>query len=80
MKKASTFVSFQSKTDPLGNTESYDWDETKGLLNATETAYGVTSYTYDALGRLTETRTPDGLRSTVTGPSGKHHPPMRVEA
>ena len=53
-----------SKTDPLNVTVSYDWDETKGLLNSETGVFGKATYTYDYLNRLTETRSPDGIRST----------------
>lgn len=53
-----------SKTNVLGETTTYDWDETRGLLNS-ETTHGKTTYyTYDSFGKLKETKYPDGNRKT----------------
>jgi RHS repeat-associated core domain len=55
-----------SKTDVLGQTTTYDWDETCGLLNYEIDHWGnKTSYTYDNWGKLKETLYPDGTRSAA---------------
>ncbi|MDD4490621.1 MAG: FG-GAP-like repeat-containing protein, partial [Paludibacter sp.] len=51
-----------SKTNVLGETTTYDWDETRGLLNSGTTKGKTTYYTYDVFGRLKETKYPDGNR------------------
>lgn len=53
-----------NKTDPLGVTIENNWNETSGLLMSVTGVFGSTTYTYDHLNRLIETRTPNGLRST----------------
>lgn len=66
-----------SKTNVMGETTTYDWDEMRGLLNS-ETIKGKTTYyTYDGFGRLKETKYPDGNRKTQvlqwaggSGPTG----------
>jgi len=66
-----------SKTNVLGETTTYDWDETRGLLNSETTKGKTTYYTYDGFGRLKETKYPDGNRQTQvlqwaggSGPTG----------
>lgn len=66
-----------SKTNVLGETTTYDWNETRGLLNS-ETSQGKTTYyIYDDFGRLKETIYADGNRKTLVlqwaggeGPTG----------
>ncbi|MFZ4414049.1 MAG: FG-GAP-like repeat-containing protein, partial [Bacteroidales bacterium] len=57
-----------SKTNNLGVTTTYNWNETLGLLNYETTIIGgksrTTSYTYDNKGDLIETLYPDGNRKT----------------
>ena len=54
-----------SKINNLGETTTYDWDETRGVLNS-ETDYrnNSTSYRYDGWGNLIGTRYPTGIRAT----------------
>ena len=52
----------KSKTDILGRTNTYNWNETKGLLDSETDEYGTTTYTYDNTGKLAETKSPDGIR------------------
>ena len=58
-----------SKTNNLGVTTTYNWNETLGLLNYETTTIGgkvrTTSYTYDNKGDLIETLYPDGNRKTA---------------
>ncbi|WP_158648321.1 FG-GAP-like repeat-containing protein, partial [Candidatus Symbiothrix dinenymphae] len=56
----------RSKTNHLGETTTYDWDEARGLLNSENNRLGSTSYKYDGWGRLTNTTYPDGLKSVAT--------------
>ncbi|MDL2323157.1 hypothetical protein LJC52_04130 [Bacteroidales bacterium OttesenSCG-928-A17] len=65
------------ETDHLGETVTYIWDESKGLLTSKTSRLGTTTYLYDNWGRLKETIYPDGNRSVQTvqwagdtGPSG----------
>ena len=51
-----------SKTDVLGNTTIYDWNETRGLLKSQTNRIGTTNFVYDSMGRLIETIYPDGKR------------------
>jgi len=53
-----------SRTNVLGETTLYNWDETRGLLNSETTKGKTTNYTYDGFGRLKETRYADGNRKT----------------
>jgi RHS repeat-associated protein len=50
----------ESKIDVLGQTTSYNWDATRGLLNSETNRLGTTSYTYNGLGQLTRTDYADG--------------------
>lgn len=50
-----------SKTDELGMTTSYNYDETTGLLTSQTDNTGTTTYTYDTMGRLLSTAHPDGV-------------------
>lgn len=65
-----------SKTNVLGETTTYNWDETRGLLNSATAKSKTTYYTYDGFGRLKETKYPDGNRKTEVlqwaggGPAG----------
>ncbi|MFZ4454997.1 MAG: FG-GAP-like repeat-containing protein [Bacteroidales bacterium] len=59
-KPSGRFV--DSKTDHLGETTSYVWDETKGLLTSETNRIGTTTYYYDGLGQLSETVYPTGIR------------------
>ncbi|HLP05863.1 MAG TPA: FG-GAP-like repeat-containing protein, partial [Paludibacter sp.] len=52
----------QSKTNVLGETTTYNWDETKGQLDSESNRFGTTSYSYNGFGSLVETRLPDGIR------------------
>ncbi|MDD4968089.1 MAG: FG-GAP-like repeat-containing protein [Paludibacter sp.] len=54
----------ESKTDILGQTVSYNWDPTRGLLNWETNRLGKTSYTYNGFGQLTRTDYPDGTFKT----------------
>ncbi|MDR0863722.1 MAG: FG-GAP-like repeat-containing protein, partial [Candidatus Symbiothrix sp.] len=56
----------QSKTNHLGETTTYNWNESKGLLNSESNRLGTTSYQYDNWGRLKMTTYPDGLKSAST--------------
>ena len=56
----------QSKTDVLGQTVSYNWDETRGLLASETSRLGTTAYTYNGLGQLTNTAYPDGTHKSQT--------------
>jgi len=56
----------QSKTDVLGQTTTYSWDETRGLLNSQTSRIGTTTYTYNGLGQLTNTAYPDGTHKSQT--------------
>jgi RHS repeat-associated protein len=67
----------QSKTDALGKTTSYIWDETKGLMNTQTDETGTTTFQYDKADRLSLTILPDKVRTAAalqwaggTGPSG----------
>ena len=69
----STSISFtpsgryiQSKTDVLGQTTTYNWDETRGLLNSEVNRLGTTTYTYNEMGQLTKTQYPDGTYKSQT--------------
>ncbi len=53
-----------SKTNVLGETTSYNWDETKGQLNSETNRFGTSTYTYNGFGSLVETRLPDGIRKS----------------
>jgi len=67
---SSTYVSatnpsgrfLSSKTNSLGETTSYKWDETKGQLSSETSRLETTQYTYNGFGNLTETQYPDGIR------------------
>lgn len=52
-----------SRTDPLGQEETYVYDTNGNLLQKTDRNGSVTTYSYDGLGRLlsSEVETPDGL-------------------
>jgi RHS repeat-associated protein len=52
-----------SRTNALGQTTAYDWDETRGLLNS-ETDYrnNTTNYKYDSWGQTTEMLYPTGIQ------------------
>jgi len=50
----------ESKTDVLGQTTTYSWDATSGLLNSETNRLGKTSYTYNGFGQLTRTDYADG--------------------
>jgi RHS repeat-associated protein len=67
-----------SKTNHLGETTTYDWNETLGLLNSETDRLGTTFYKYNNWGQLTETIYPTGIRKTnvlqwATGPSEKYY-------
>lgn len=51
-----------SKTNVLGETTSYNWNETKGQLDSETNRFGTTAYTYNGFGSLVETKLPDGIR------------------
>ena len=54
----------QSRTNALGETVLYAWDETRGLLISETSRLGTTHYTYDGLGRLTKTVYADGIQKS----------------
>ena len=57
----------RSKTNVLGETTTYDWNESTGLLDSETDARGnTTSYKYTAFGQLKETIYPNGLRKAST--------------
>lgn len=52
-----------SRTDVLGRTTTYQWDEGKGTLTFEKNVLGLTtSYMYDSFGRLREVNYPDGTK------------------
>ena len=51
-----------SKTNVLGETTIYSWNETKGQLDSETNRFGTTTYTYNGFGSVLETRMPDGIR------------------
>ncbi|MBP5170950.1 MAG: VCBS repeat-containing protein [Bacteroidales bacterium] len=54
-----------SETDALGQTVSYTYDTSRGLLTRKTDPTGVTTYSYDSFGRLREEVLPDGRRHAV---------------
>jgi len=54
----------QTKTDPINNTTSYNWNETNSTLSSVTNALGTTYNTYDDLNRLIESVDPYGIRTT----------------
>jgi RHS repeat-associated protein len=56
----------QTKTDVLGQTTTYNWDETRGLLNSETNRIGTTTYTYNGMGQLSNTAYPDGTHKSQT--------------
>ncbi len=57
----------RSQTNALGETTTYDWNETTGLLDSeTDARENTTYYKYTAFGQLKETIYPNGLRRTST--------------
>jgi RHS repeat-associated protein len=57
----------QSKTDALGRTTTYDWDEAAGTLKSqTDFKNRITSYTYNGIGQQTSVTTPAGHTTTTT--------------
>jgi len=54
----------QSKTNHLGETTTYDWNEKLGLLNSETNRIGTTKYKYNNWFQLEETTYPTGVRST----------------
>ncbi|MEA4936999.1 MAG: FG-GAP-like repeat-containing protein [Paludibacter sp.] len=67
-KSQGRFLDIQ--TNPLGHQVKHNWDNETGFLQSKETklsansAVMTTSYQYDILGRLMETKYPDGNRET----------------
>jgi len=55
-----------SQTNVLGQTVSYSWDETRGLLNSQTDRLGTTTYTYNGLGQLLTTQYPTGIIKAST--------------
>ena len=54
----------KSKTNLLGETTTYNWNESDGTLTSETDAYGrTTNYRYNGLGKRVETIYPDGRRS-----------------
>ncbi len=54
----------KTKTNLLGETTTYDWNESDGTLTSETDAYGrTTKYRYNGLGKRIETIYPDGRRS-----------------
>jgi RHS repeat-associated protein len=70
-----------TKTNVLGETTAFNWDETKSRLNSeTDSQQHTIRYSYDSFGRLRETVYPDGVRKTQVlqwatsgSPSGATH-------
>jgi len=54
-----------SETDALGQTVSYTYDTSRGLLTEKTDPAGTTTYSYDSFGRLREEVLPDGRRHAV---------------
>ncbi len=55
----------QSKTNPLGEIVTYNWNnETRALLMSETSRIGTTEYTYDGLGQLIQTKFPNGIRKS----------------
>lgn len=54
----------QSRTDPLGRTESYIYDLAGNLLRSTDRKGQVTTFTYDALNRISRVDYADGSFTT----------------
>jgi len=52
-----------SKTNSLGETTFYKWDETKSRLDKETDRFGETSYIYNGFGSVVETKHPDGIRN-----------------
>lgn len=51
-----------SKTNSLGETTTYNWNENKSALTSETNRRGTTRYTYNGFGKLIETQYPDGIR------------------
>ncbi len=51
-----------SKTNVLGETILYSWNDTTSLLNSETSRLGKTTYKYDGFGRQAEVKLPDGKR------------------
>lgn len=69
------FVS--SKTDALGKTTSFVYDETKGLLLSETNELGTSNYVYDGFGRAVKSTSPDKIQTVsalqwagAVGPAG----------
>ncbi len=58
-----------SSTNENGNTVTYDYNETNGMLDSVTDARGnVTEYSYNAMGALTQVKTPvSGLKKELSG-------------
>lgn len=57
----------RSRTNVLGETTNYDWNESTGLLESeTDPRENTTTYKYSSFGQLKETIYPDGLRKAST--------------
>lgn len=57
----------RSRTNVLGETTKYNWNEATGLLDSeTDSRENVTKYKYGNFGQLKETVYPDGLRKAST--------------
>jgi len=57
----------KTRKNVLGETTTYDWDESKGVLNSvTDHRSRTTRYRYDNWGQLTSTVYPDGIETVNT--------------
>ncbi|MDR1679841.1 MAG: FG-GAP-like repeat-containing protein [Prevotellaceae bacterium] len=54
----------KSKTNELGDSTTYDWDETRGTLISQSDRLGTTTYEHDTWGRLNLTTYPNGTTSS----------------
>jgi RHS repeat-associated protein len=56
----------ESTTNGLGETVTYNWNESRGVLASKSDRIGTTSYQYDGMNRLIKTTYPDGVQKSNT--------------